>query len=47
MVDSVCHTNKEYLDSIEEEPLFNLGKINSSLYGHVPELQEVKVLLYR
>jgi hypothetical protein len=41
----VCHTNKEYLDSIEEEPLFNLAKINSSLYGHVPELQEVKVPL--
>jgi hypothetical protein len=43
----VCHTNKEYLDSIEEEPLFNLAKINSSLYGHVPELQEVKLLRHQ
>ncbi|XP_062505140.1 uncharacterized protein LOC134181879 isoform X2 [Corticium candelabrum] len=38
----VCHSNKEYLDSIEEEPLFNLAKINPSLYDHVPELKDVR-----
>ncbi|RDD47719.1 Pleckstrin homology domain-containing family M member 3 [Trichoplax sp. H2] len=41
---AVCHENMKFLAMIKSEPLFDISKLNPSLYNTVPEMGEAKRL---